>query len=101
MIPRSTTIIALGMLLLACVNDAEGQSSDSYEITRSVISSGGGRSSSVSYELTGTLGQPSPVEASESESYNVGSGFWGGMVRAFTVAIQSISYSIAEGVRIT
>ncbi len=91
----------LGGLVLACTFDAGAQSSTSYEIARSVMSGGGGRSSSASYDLMGTLGQPSPVEASESESYNLGSGFWGGMVKLFTVAIESISYNIAAGVRVT
>jgi hypothetical protein len=98
---RSTSTLALTGLVLASVGNAHGQSSASYEITRSVMSTGGGRSTSASYDLSGTLGQPSPTEASGSESYNLGSGFWGGMVRLFTVAIESISYSIAEGVRIT
>lgn len=76
------------------------QSSASYEITKSVISGGGARSSSASYELTGTLGQPSPVDVSDSASYSLGSGFWGATVRLFTVTVESISYSIAEGVRV-
>jgi len=40
------------------------------------------------------------VEVSESPSFSVGSGFWGATVKLFTVAIESISYSIAEGVRV-
>jgi len=98
---RSIPALALTALVLVSVGNAHGQSSASYQITRSVMSGGGGRSTSASYALTGTLGQPSPTEASESESYNLGSGFWGGMVRLFSVAIESISYSLAEGVRIT
>ncbi|NQT84939.1 hypothetical protein HQ563_18135 [bacterium] len=98
---RSSPILAAAALLLAWGCKASAQTSASYQITRSVISNGGGRCASASYDLTGTLGQPSPTEASESESYNLGSGFWGGMVRLFSVAIESISYSLAEGVRIT
>jgi len=98
---RSIPALALTALVLAWVGNAHGQSSASYEIARSVMSAGGGRSTSASYSLTGTLGQPSPVDVSESDSYNLGSGFWGATVRLFTVAIEDISYSIAEGVRIT
>jgi len=91
----------LGGLVVACTFDAGAQSSTSYEIARSVMSGGGGRSSSASYDLMGTFGQPSTVWASESSSYNLGSGFWGGMVKLFAVAIENISYSVAEGTRIT
>lgn len=98
---RSIPILALTALVLAWVGNARGQSSASYEITRSVMSGGGGQSTSGSCALTGMIGQPSPVEVSDSASYSLGSGFWGATVRMFTVAIESISYSIAEGVRIT
>jgi hypothetical protein len=80
---------------------ALAQSSANYELTRSVMSGGGARSTSANYDLTGTLGQPSTVDVSESENYNLGSGFWGATVRMFTVAIQSITYTVAESVRIT
>jgi len=53
------------------------------------------------YDLTGTLGQPSPVGVSKSASYILASGFWGGTGRMLTVAIEGISYGVAEGVRIT
>jgi len=97
---RNLTVLAAAAALLGCTGYAAAQSSASYQISKSVMSGGGGRSSSASYEMTGTLGQPSPVDVSDSTSYSLGSGFWGGMVRTFTVAIESISYSIAEGVRI-
>ena len=91
-------VFFVGILLLGWLADVSAQSSASYEIARSVISGGGSRSSSASYELTGTFGQSSPVEVSDSASYNLGSGFWGATVKLFSVAIESISYSIAEGV---
>ncbi|NQT84091.1 hypothetical protein HQ563_13780 [bacterium] len=101
MILRTVAAFAFTALVFAWVVDADAQSSASYQIGRSVMSGGGARSTSASYSLTGTLGQPSPVDVSESESYNLGSGFWGARVKLFTVAIESVSYSIAEGVRIT
>ena len=101
MILRATIILAAGTFFSGPLRNSYGQSSAGYLITRSVMSGGGGRSTSASYALTGTLGQPSPVHLSESDSYNLGSGFWGGMVRLFSVAIESISYNIAEGARLT
>lgn len=98
---RNVTILAFSLLLLGWLSEGKAQSSASYDIVRSVMSGGGGRSTSASYSLTGTCGQPSPVHVSESESYSLGSGFWGATVKLFTVAIESISYSLAEGVRIT
>jgi hypothetical protein len=98
---RTVIVLAVVTGLLGFTGYAAAQSSASYELTRSVMSGGGTTSTSASYELTGTLGQPSPVDVSDSTSYNLGSGFWGATVRLFSVAIESISYSIAEGARIT
>jgi len=95
---RNLFVLALATALLSLTGYAAAQSSASYEITKSVMSGGGTTSASASYSLTVTLGQPSPVEVSDSASYNLGSGFWGATVRMFTVTIESISYSIAEGV---
>ncbi|MDP2899049.1 MAG: hypothetical protein Q8Q12_21135 [bacterium] len=97
---RNLIVPAVATALLGCTGYAAGQSSASYELSRSVMSGGGTTSTSASYELTGTLGQPSPVDVSDSANYNLGSGFWGATVRLFSVAIESISYSIAEGVRV-
>jgi hypothetical protein len=91
-------IPVVGAIVLTWTSNASAQSSPSYEITRFVISGGGTTSTSASYSLTGTFGQPSPVEVSDSASFNLGSGFWGATVKIFTAAIESISYSIAEGV---
>jgi hypothetical protein len=101
MILRSVAILIGGTLVLGWIGDTGAQSSASYEITRSVMSSGGARSTSASYSLTGTFGQPSPVQVSESDSFSLGSGFWGATVKLFTVAIENITYSIAEGARLT
>jgi hypothetical protein len=98
---RNLIVLAVATLALAFRGNAAGQSSASYEIAKSVMSGGGTMSTSASYELRGTLGQPSPAEVSDSASYSLGSGFWGATVKLFTVAIQNISYNIAEGARIT
>ncbi|NQT83834.1 hypothetical protein HQ563_12465, partial [bacterium] len=101
MISRNLICLAIGLMLSLWLTDAHSQSSSSYEITKSVMAGGGTTSTSASYSLTGILGQPSPVGVSESPSFSLGSGFWGATVRMFTVAIQSITYNIAEGARIT
>jgi hypothetical protein len=93
------TVVLAGCL--AVMGNAAAQSSASYQLTKSVMSGGGTTSSSASYSLTGTFAQPSPVVASDSASYSLGSGFWGATVKLFTVAIQTVTYNIAEGVRIT
>ncbi|MDP2895624.1 MAG: hypothetical protein Q8Q12_03575 [bacterium] len=97
---RNHLLFSVVVVCLAAMGNVTAQSSASYELTRSVMSGGGTTSTSASYELTGTLGQPSPVDVSDSANYNLGSGFWGATVKLFTVAIESISYSIAEGVRV-
>jgi hypothetical protein len=99
-ITRNVFVTVILALCLAAAGSALAQSSASYEITKSAMSGGGTTSTSASYELTGTLGQPSPVDVSDSASYSLGSGFWGATVRMFTVAIESISFSIAEGVSV-
>lgn len=57
------------------VREGSGQGSLNYTITPCVMS-GRGRSSLASYLVTGMPARPSAVHASESESDNVGSGFW-------------------------
>jgi hypothetical protein len=98
---KNALLTVMLAVCLAAMGNAVAQSSASYELTKSVMSGGGTTSTSASYSLTGTFGQPSPVQVSESDSFSLGSGFWGATVKLFTVAIQSITYNIAEGARIT
>jgi hypothetical protein len=53
------------------------QSGGTYNITRSVVSGGGGQSSGGSISVTNTIGQ-SATGASTGGSYSLGGGFWGG-----------------------
>ena len=101
MISEKQICLMLGLMLSFWLADAHPQSSASYEITKSVMSGGGTTSTSASYSLTGTFAQPSPVDVSDSSSYSLGSGFWGATVKLFSVAVQNITYNIAEGARIT
>ncbi len=98
---RSVLLAVIFAGCLAAKGNAVGQSSASYELTKSVMSGGGTTSTSPTYSVTGTFGQPSPVAVSDSESFCLGSGFWGATVKLFTVAIENISYAIADGARIT
>ncbi len=100
-IRRNVLLTAVLVVCLAAMANAAAQSSASYELTKSVMSSGGTTSTSASYSLTGTFGQPSPVAVSDSASFSLGSGFWGATVKLFTVAIENITYGIADGARIT
>ena len=100
-ISRNVLVCVILVVCVAGTGNAVAQSSASYKLTRSVMSGGGTTSTSPSYSVTGTLGQPSPVQVSESDSFSLGSGFWGATVKLFTVAIDNLSFSISEGARIT
>ena len=65
---RNVLRLAFAVTLSLWLIDAHAQSSANYEITRSVMSGGGGPSTSTSFDLTGTLGQPSPSRASPTAS---------------------------------
>lgn len=67
----------LGMPVISVAD----MSSDSYRITSSVMSSGGGNMVSATYWLTGTLGQSSPpvddpLAPPFSDNYEMLTGFW-------------------------
>ncbi len=56
---------------------ASAQSGGQFEITKSVISSGGGTSSGGNFSLSGTFGQ-TVAEKSTGGNFDLNSGFWGG-----------------------
>jgi hypothetical protein len=64
-------------LILAIIIVAAGAASAQYQIDWWVIGSGGGTSTSPSYQLSGTIGQPI-VGVSSSSNYTVEAGFWVG-----------------------
>ncbi|HLA95930.1 MAG TPA: carboxypeptidase-like regulatory domain-containing protein [Pyrinomonadaceae bacterium] len=66
------------------------QSGGSYEITQSVIASGGGKSDGGTYSITGTVGQPVPGINSSNPPYSATGGFWQAFF-APTAAMVSIS----------
>ena len=63
-----------GVGLLAAVWLA-GTAQAQYQLERSTIDGGGGRSTGVSYELEGTIGQPDAGRL-EGGSYVLQGGFW-------------------------
>ncbi len=54
------------------------QSCGSFQIEKSVISSGGGQIAGGGFTLDGTIGQPVAGTTSAGGTYQLGSGFWGG-----------------------
>lgn len=69
-----TALAVLGTLLLF-YGAAHEALSATYRIDQNVILGGGGRSTSVGYQLSATVGQPAIGYAS-SPSYSIQSGFW-------------------------
>lgn len=73
-----TTILALALLTLIAVgcNTAFSQSSSaSFEVPRQSIDAGATRSSSASYALDATIGQPDASPLMSSASYELRAGF--------------------------
>lgn len=66
------------MVLLAGGTIVLGQTSGSYNLVWNVIGGGGGTSSSASYEVEGTIGQPisSGAVGASNSNYQLSSGFW-------------------------
>lgn len=62
-------------LVLAAAAHAADMSSTNYRISWDVIDSGGGLSTSTSYVLVDSVGQPSPIGASASANYSLQAGF--------------------------
>jgi hypothetical protein len=80
---RSSSVVIIFLLVFQLVSVSEGQmQSEHYRIPTSVISGGGGPMNSGygTYQLNGTIGQPSPLmDAADppySSSYDLYSGFW-------------------------
>ena len=71
--------VLLGALVIATAlvwwSSATGQSSASYELPRQSIDAGAGRSSSASFELRATIGQPDAGAPMSSASFTLRGGF--------------------------
>jgi hypothetical protein len=75
-ISKVVVVAFLAAAMIMTAVPAAAMESASYRLEPTVLSSGGGRSVSAGYQLTGTLGQPSPVGLSSSASFRILSGFW-------------------------
>jgi len=75
---RAVPTLAIGTLLLGCLiwGVAQGQSnSASYQIPRQTIDAGAGRTSSASYTINGSIGQPDAGPGMSSGSFRLTGGF--------------------------
>ncbi len=70
-------ILVLMALLLAPSLDSQAQSGGGFEIRRSTIDGGGGRSTASTFALTGTAGQ-ADASFSSGGNFEVRGGFWAG-----------------------
>lgn len=68
-------ILSVLTLLLFSTNTL-AQSNPPYEITQSVIASGGGKSDSVQFSVTGTVGQTIAGTNSTASPFAISGGFW-------------------------
>lgn len=83
-------VIALVVALALCLvlaGTAMAMSSASYNLPWEVLSGGGGSTSSTSYWLSGTAGQP-VTGISHSASYRMESGFWTGSAPSAPAPLQ-------------
>jgi hypothetical protein len=75
---RNSLLLLLPWAVLgASIGDGHGQSGGSFELRRSTIDGGGGRSTGGAFEATGTIGQPD-AGASAGGAFELRGGFWAG-----------------------
>jgi hypothetical protein len=72
MLTIATAILAVAPTIISA------QSGGAFQITRSVIASGGGQSSGGAFSQTGTIGETVAGGLSNAGSYSIVSGFWPG-----------------------
>lgn len=82
--------VAGSTMLLLCVgiSHAAIQTSDSYQLERSVIPAGGGESNSDSHRLNQVIGQGMPVGAGFGDTHDQYAGFFGAGISALTPPVQ-------------
>jgi hypothetical protein len=77
MLKKSEFAIA-GLLGFALLSMVAAQSGGPFTITKSVIATGGGRSTAGVFTLDGTIGEPLAGTVSTGGTFKVSGGFWGG-----------------------
>lgn len=75
-------VLALAVLFSGALLQA--QTGDGYDLSWFTIDGGGGTSSSASYTLSGTVGQPD-AGTLEGDDYKLVGGFWGGSTIQYDV----------------
>ena len=89
---RAGPILLLTLALLFGATFASAQSSENYSLTTSVLDEAGGTASSSNYQLVAlTLGQPSPVGKSESDTF----GLFGGYIYTLEAGPEKVTRLIA------
>ncbi|THB79219.1 MAG: hypothetical protein D3926_11230 [Desulfobacteraceae bacterium] len=71
-----TSIRTLIIMLVFAAPAIAAMSSPNYTMEKSVLSCGGTAMGSASYQMAGTLGQPSPIGICSSRNYINCPGFW-------------------------
>lgn len=79
------------MIILGISLQLTGQTSPSFDLRQNVIAGGGTRSTSSSFTLEGTIGQPQAGNQSISTSFLIRDGFWSFETLAPTSANVSVS----------
>jgi hypothetical protein len=73
---KNLVYLMIVVMLLSSVSYAHAQTGGPYELTQSVLGSGGTVSGGA-YQIAATIGQPEASQISGG-GYTLGSGFWGG-----------------------
>ncbi len=76
-------IIVIGILLNLIQPSFASMESNNYTIPSSVISGGGSPMTSTSFQNNSTLGQPSPITPTRSDSFEAHPGFWYTLTQPF------------------
>lgn len=74
---RDALLLLPWVVLGAWIGDSYGQSGGNFELRRSTIDGGGGRSAGGAFEATGTIGQ-ADAGVSTGGAFELRGGFWAG-----------------------
>lgn len=89
------TLIILILLAMGIMN-SPGQTGGTFDLSRSVIASGGGIAAGQSVLVNGTMGQPVAGQVSSNSQYSLTSGFWVDATGSITGRVTS---SQSRGIR--
>lgn len=72
----SRLMLLLGVLFCAVSFTAGAQSGGDFEILSATLDGGGGTSSDLDFDLTGTIGQPEAGTRARGGAFEIEGGFW-------------------------